>query len=154
MRGDLVAVVDEPVEIEPGVKYTFLRFTYEGQAEVGEDPLSHEISYTRVGRTTPGDIVVSNINAVNKAICVIPHDLGGLLISNEYTVLRPRPGVDADTLYLWSVLRSPAVTAEWISTASGVGRHRLGLPVCSARPLATSVRAASHRESLPRSNGA
>jgi type I restriction enzyme M protein len=121
----LVDVVDEPVEIEPEARYTFLRVTYEGRAEVGEAALGHEISYSRVSRSTPGDIVVSNINAVNKAICVIPDDLAGLLISNEYTVLRLRKGVDADTLYLWSVLRSTAVVAEWISTASGVGRHRV-----------------------------
>jgi len=122
---DLVDVVDEPVEIEPGIRYTFLRVSYEGQAEIGDSALGHEISYNRVGRSTPGDIVVSNINAVNKAICVIPDDLSGLLISNEYTVLRLRPGVDADPLYLWSVLRSTAVIAEWISDSSGVGRHRV-----------------------------
>jgi len=121
----LVDVVDEPVVIEPEVRYTFLRVSYDGRAEIGDSALGHEISYKHVARSTPGDIVVSNINAVNKAICVIPDDLGGLLISNEYTVLRLRKGVDAEPLYLWSVLRSTAVVAEWISAASGVGRHRV-----------------------------
>jgi len=28
-------------------------------------------------------------------------------------------------MYLWSVLRSPAVIAEWLSAATGLGRHRV-----------------------------
>jgi len=69
--------------------------------------------------------VISHINAVNKAIGVVPDDMADLLVSHEYTALRLKPGVKADSLYLWSVLRSPAVIAEWISSASGVGRHRV-----------------------------
>ena len=30
-----------------------------------------------------------------------------------------------DTAYLWAVLRSAAVVAEWLSGATGVGRHRV-----------------------------
>ena len=55
--------------------------------------------------TRVGDIVVSNINAVNRATCVIPAGLDGLLASNEFTVLRLKPGVTADPQYIWSVLR-------------------------------------------------
>jgi hypothetical protein len=31
-----------------------------------------------------------------------------------------------DANYLWAVLRSAAVVAEWLSGATGVGRHRVG----------------------------
>ncbi len=34
-------------------------------------------------------------------------------------------GVEADPHYLWSVLRTAGVIAEWLSGASGVGRHRV-----------------------------
>ena len=55
----------------------------------------------------------------------MPDDLSHLLVSNEFTVLRPRPGVQADAYYIWSVLRTAGVIAEWLSGASGVGRHRV-----------------------------
>jgi restriction endonuclease S subunit len=76
-----------------------------------------------------GDIVVSNISAVYRAICVMPDDLQDLLISSEFTVLRLKDGVQADPYYLWSVLRTAGVIAEWLSGASGVGRHRVNWEV-------------------------
>jgi len=122
---ELVAPVNDPVVLDVATAYTFLRISYEGYAERGEEALGGEVSYSRIGRTKVGDIVVSNINAVNRAICVIPPGMDDLLVSNEFTVLRLRPGVKADPLYLWSILRSTAVIAEWISGSSGVGRQRV-----------------------------
>ena len=79
----------------------------------------------RLAAPAPGDIVVSNISAVYRAICVVSKDLDHLLVSNEFTVMRLKPTVDAGPLYIWSVLRSTAVIAEWLSGASGVGRTRV-----------------------------
>lgn len=121
----LVEPIEEYVELSPELTYTFLRISYEGYAEPGERALGREVSYSKVGRTKPGDIVVSNISAVYKAICVIPNSGQEMLTSNEFTVLRLKPNVKADTAYLWSVLRSTAVIAEWMSSSSGVGRHRV-----------------------------
>jgi type I restriction enzyme M protein len=45
--------------------------------------------------------------------------------SKEFTILRPKEGVEVDTTYLWAVLRSAAIVAEWLSGATGVGRHRV-----------------------------
>ncbi len=122
---ELVDLIEEPVTLDPETMYGFLRISYEGKAEVGEHALGREVSYSQIGRARPGDIVVSNISAVYRAICVMPED-AELLVSNEFTVLRPKKGVEVDTLYLWSVLRSSAVIAEWMSGSSGVGRHRVG----------------------------
>src|SRR5262245_5333393 len=47
------------------------------------------------------------------------------LISTEFTLLRLKPGVEVDSMYLLSVLRSAAVVAEMRSDSSGVGRHRV-----------------------------
>jgi type I restriction enzyme M protein len=126
---NLVDLVEEPIQIDPDQRYAFLRISYEGQAETGEPVLGREISYTRVGRPRVGDIVVSNISAVYKAICVIPPGKADLLVSTEFTVLRPKPEAKVDPEYLWSVLRSSAVIAQWISRASGVGRHRVDWPI-------------------------
>ena len=121
----LVDLVDEPIALQPDERYEFMRISYEGHAERGEIVLGREVSYSKIGRARAGDIVVSNISAVYKAICVVPKDLDHLLVSNEFTVMRLKPTVDADPLYIWSVLRSTAVIAEWLSGASGVGRTRV-----------------------------
>jgi type I restriction enzyme M protein len=121
----LVDLIDDPVTLDPKASYKFLRISYEGRAEVGEEALGREVSYSKIGRARVGDIVVSNISAVYKAICVIPDGLDGLLVSNEFTVMRLKPGVKADPLYIWSVLRSTAVIAEWLSSGTGVGRTRV-----------------------------
>lgn len=122
----LVSPVEEPIEIDPDTRYEFLKITYEGRADISENRLGREISYSQIGRAKSGDIVVSNINAVNRAICVMPEYFEHLLVSNEYTILRPRTGVEVDSHYVWGVLRTAGVIAEWLSNASGVGRHRIG----------------------------
>ena len=78
LLGALVDPVDEHVNLDPDEYYRFLRISYEGRAEVGEVTLGREVSYSKIGRAHVGDIVVSNINAVNKAICVIPAGMEGL----------------------------------------------------------------------------
>lgn len=115
----------EPIQLSPDKKYTFLRISYAGHAERGETSLGKEVGYSEVSTAKKGDIVVSNINAVNRAICVLPADAEDLLISSEFTILRPKKKTGVDPYYLWAVLRSAAVVAEWLSSATGVGRHRV-----------------------------
>ncbi len=139
---NLVDPIEEHVTLDPEKRYRFLRISYEGRTEHGEEALGKEVSYARVGLTCVGDIIVSNISAVYKAICVIPKGMDGLLVSNEFTVMRLKPGVDADPQYIWSVLRSTAVIAEWLSGASGVGRTRVDWEILRSQkiPLLSSKR--------------
>ena len=123
--GNIVDPVDDPIVLDAETRYTFLRISYEGRAERGDTALGKEVSYSKVGRTKVGDVIVSNISAVYRAICVVPVGMDDLLLSNEFTVLRLKPGAQADPYYLLSILRSTAVIAQWISSASGVGRHRV-----------------------------
>lgn len=115
----------DPINLVDDQEYSFLRITYKGRAEPGDKRLGREVGYKEVSTAKPGDIVVSNINAVNRAICVIPPEAEDLLISKEFTILRPLDAEQVDTTYLWAVLRSAAVVAEWLSGATGVGRHRV-----------------------------
>jgi type I restriction enzyme M protein len=123
--GNLVDPVRSPVRLEPESEYAFLRITYEGRAERGDIRLGKEVGYQEVMTAQEGDIVISNINAVNRAICVLPREAESFLISSEFTVLRSKQQ-NLDPAYLWAVLRSAAVVAEWLSDATGVGRHRVG----------------------------
>lgn len=122
---NLVDPVETLVPVEPDALYQFLKISYEGRAERGDSALGREISYPKVGTMAAGDIVLSNINAVHRAICVLPAGMDDLVVSNEFTVLRKKPSADIDPAYLWSVLRSTAVVAEWITGSSGMGRHRV-----------------------------
>jgi len=121
----LVTPVWEPTTLAADKEYAFLRITYAGQAEPGEKSLGREVNYAQVATAKAGDIVVSNISAVYRAICVLPPEGEGWLISKEFTVLRCKEGAQVDATYLWAVLRSAAVVAEWLSGATGVGRHRV-----------------------------
>ncbi len=123
--GDLVDLVQEQVVIDPDKNYSFLRVTYSGRAERGETRRGDELSYSKMCVAKVGDLVVSNIGAVYGSICVIPPSLEDCLVSSEFTVMRPKKEVKADVMYIWSILRSPVVLAEWISDSSGVSRHRI-----------------------------
>jgi len=123
--GSLVDLVEDPLALKADQYYTFLKVSYAGRAEAGDRLLGKEVTYAGVKRAQSGDLVVSNINAVNKAICVIPDGIDHMAISPEYTVLRLKPTAKADAYYLWCVLRSAAVVAEFLSSSSGAGRHRV-----------------------------
>lgn len=125
--GDLADPVESSVVLDPGTSYAFLRISYAGYATRGESILGSEIPGLWVGQAREGDIVVSNINAVNGATCVLPAKAESYLLTSEFTVLRIKPEKrkDVDEMYLWSVLRSPAVIAEWLSSSTGQGRHRV-----------------------------
>ena len=122
----LVDLIEEPIEIDPSATYTFLQVTYSGEAKEGERRLGKEMSYSNVFRARPGDIIVANIGAVYGATCVLPDDLNHVILTTENTVLRVKPNIKADPMYLWSVLRSDAFRAEWLSGATGLARTRVG----------------------------
>ena len=69
--------------------------------------------------------MISGIAAIYGAIGVMPAGMEDVLISKEYTILRIKPSVKIDPMYLWSVLRTSAIKAEWLSAASGLARHRV-----------------------------
>lgn len=117
--------IEEEVNLDPNTRYAFLRISYEGRPERGDTALGKEVSYSKIFKARLDDIVISNINAVNKAICVMPDSMSALLISQAFTVLRLKPSMRGrtDLFYIWSVLRTPAIVAEWLSHTTGFGRH-------------------------------
>ena len=123
--GNLVDPVWNPVQLDPKASYSFLQVSYAGYAEEGETRLGSEVSYKHISTAQAGDIIISNISAVYRAICVLPKWGEKLLLSSEFTILRIKDKNKLDPDYLWSVLRSSAVIAEWLSGATGVGRRRV-----------------------------
>lgn len=122
---NLVDSIWTPAKLSPSKEYKFLQITYLGHARLGETRLGKEVSYKNVSTALAGDIIISNISAVYRAICVLPKWAEDMLISSEFTILRIKEEKKLDSAYLRAVLRSSAVIAEWLSGATGVGRHRV-----------------------------
>lgn len=118
-------LIENEISTEPDKQYTFLRVTYDGRAEKGDKVLGKEVSYSKVFSANEYDIVISNINAVNKATCIMPPGMSNLLISPAFTILRLKPTMEGkvDPMYVWTILRTPAIIAEWLSHTTGFGRH-------------------------------
>lgn len=133
--GDLVDNIEEPIRLEAAQKYTFINVTYSGRCERGEDRLGKEVTYKKISIARVDDLVVSGMGAVYRAICVVPPPMSGLLISSEFTILRIKPDVKLDPMYLWSVLRSAAIVAEWLSDSTGLGRARVGWDVLKRQTI-------------------
>jgi len=95
---------------------------YEGVAEEAERVYPAESSFNKLFPISEGDIVISNIAASHGSIAVVPPDLDGCAVSNEYTILRCKPGYDPTVMQL--VLRSPEVRADILLTSSGANRTR------------------------------
>jgi type I restriction enzyme M protein len=104
-----------------------LSVSYDGNAKEPEEQVRETIKYPQLYYARKGDLVVSHINAVNGAICVVPDKYDGAVVSPEYTVLTPKEGINPYAL--WAILRSPELRAEFLAKASGMGRHRIDAEV-------------------------
>lgn len=105
-------------------KVTYLVVGYDGFARAGDEiRLSEQKSVPNLIRVHTGDIVMSNINAVHGSICVVPEHLDKMVVTTEFTIFRPQPGVDPRVV--WALLRSPEIRSEFLVTARGAGRTRV-----------------------------
>ncbi len=107
---------DHPEEVR------ILVVRYEGIAESDGEILPAEGSYSKLYPVHQGDIVISNIAASHGSIAMVPPELDGCVVSNEYTVLQPKAGFDPIVLQL--ILRSPEVRADILLSSSGANRTR------------------------------
>ena len=99
----------------------YLRVRYDGFAEAGEDlPTDGDGQFFKV---RAGDVVISHINAVNGAVAIVPVELDGAVVTNEFTVCRAKDGVDPRLV--WSLLRTQEARSDLLILATGIGRTRV-----------------------------
>jgi len=101
----------------------YLRVRYDGFCESGDEAFTGDLPNIKLTRVEEGDIVFSHINAIHGAVGIVPAELAGYVVTNEYTVCRANERISASVL--WTILRSNEARAELILLATGIGRTRV-----------------------------
>ncbi|MDR1470807.1 MAG: N-6 DNA methylase [Spirochaetaceae bacterium] len=113
----------EPVKDFPDEEFRIMTITYTGRCKTDETRLGKEINFKKMKVVRTGDIVFSDLNAFHGAIGYITEEFDGALASGSYTVLKCYN--DGDSLYLWSILRTTEIRADFLSSAIGMGRQTI-----------------------------
>jgi len=114
----------EPRKNHPDEEYRILIITYDGRCRADEKRLGSEINYSKMKVVRTGDIVFSVYNTINGAIGYVTEDIDGALAASEsYIVVRCND--DKNSLYLWSILRTTEIRADFLSSAIGMGRQTI-----------------------------
>jgi len=103
-----------------------LRVSYSGFATADPEMPASETTYSELYRVYAGQIVISNIAATYGSIVVVPAECDGCVVSNEYTVLDVKTGLDPEIA--WVVLRSSEARADMLLLATGANRTRVSWP--------------------------
>ena len=111
----------EPRKDHPDEEYRILTITYDGRCRADEKRLGREINYSKMKIVRTGDIVFSEYNAFHGAIGYVTGEFDGALASGSYTVVKCND--DKNSLYLWSILRTTEIRADFLSSAIGMGRQ-------------------------------
>jgi type I restriction enzyme M protein len=104
-------------------EFRILTITYDGRCRTEEKRIGKEINYAKMKVVRTGDIVFSEYNAFHGAIGYITEEFDGALASGSYTVVKCHN--DRNSLYLWSILRTTEIRADFLSSAIGMGRQTI-----------------------------
>lgn len=102
---------------------TLLLVRYSGIAEAGEEIVASDTTYSKLYRARSGDVVISNIAASYGSMAVVPIELDGCVVSNEYTILRAKEGFHPSILQI--ILRSPEIRSDILLGSTGANRTRM-----------------------------
>ncbi|MDN3478298.1 N-6 DNA methylase [Curtobacterium sp. APC 4022] len=116
-------LADTPAVTATDDTVQYLRVRYDGACEPGDIVSLADIPKQTLTRVRTGDLVVSHINAVHGAVGLVPEELDGSVVTNEYTVCQIIGDIDA--YLVWALLRSPETRADMIIRATGIGRTRV-----------------------------
>jgi type I restriction enzyme M protein len=108
----------------PSTKFRILTIMYSGRCKTEETRLGKNINYRKMKIVRKGDLVFSEYNTCHGAIGYITEEFDGALASGSYTVVRCFK--DYDSLYLWSILRTTEIRADFLTSAIGMGRQTIG----------------------------
>lgn len=96
---------------------------YNGDIDCGDEIVASDTTYSKLYIVNTGDLVISNIAASYGSVSVVPKELDGCVVSNEYTVLRAIHPYKANIIK--HVLRSPEIRSEILLSSTGANRTRM-----------------------------
>lgn len=96
---------------------------YNGDIDEGEEINACDSQYSKLFVVNTGDLVISNIAASYGSIAVVPEELDGCVVSNEYTVLQAKNSYDVKVIKC--ILRSPEIRSEILLSSTGSNRTRM-----------------------------
>jgi type I restriction enzyme M protein len=141
----------------PNTAFRILTITYSGRCKTEETRLGKNINYKKMKVLRTGDLVFSDYDTFNGAIGFITDEFDGALASGSYTVVKCFN--EHDSLYLWSILRTTEMRADFLTSAIGMGRQTVSwediknvevpfLPIEERQRISDSIRNAWQQEKL------
>jgi type I restriction enzyme M protein len=110
--GDVLEEVSDIERLDPEVEYGLLGVRWWGEGVfLRERKLGREISSKSLNRVTAGDVIYNRLFAFKGSFAVIPEDLDGFFVSNEFPTFRVKASVDEPVLvakYIVHAFNSPA----------------------------------------------
>ncbi len=105
----------------PNKEFRILEITYSGRCYIKEKRAGRNINYKKMTVVHTGDLIFSSYNTFQGAMGYATEEIDGAVASNSYIVTRAN-NIE-DSLYLWSILRTTEIRAEFLTSAIGMGRQ-------------------------------
>lgn len=102
---------------------TYLKVTYSGEAQRGDDIDPTTTQHQKLFVVRKGDVAISNIAATYGSVGHVGEDVDGCVASSEYTVLTTKNNIPPRVL--WVLLRSRVFRSEMLLAATGANRTRV-----------------------------
>ena len=127
-----------------------LKVTYDGDVLEADRKVGDELSYATLYKVHQWDILFSNMGVGRGAIGIVPEELDGTYVSNEYTILSANSKEDA--IYYCTLLRTKEILGDILSSTTGMNRGRLRWE--NMRTIEVPLRDSGDRASLRAAVGA
>lgn len=122
--GDLVNEVQRPVRLEPEVEYLLVNAKRNRAGiTIRERKIGRDIKVKSQFQIKAGDFLVSKRQIVHGACGIVPRELDGAIVSNEYLVLRS--GKDLDLRYFSHLTHSPYFQRTCFHSSIGVDVEKM-----------------------------
>ena len=97
--GDVLEVIERPAKLDDGQEYQLVTAKRSRGGVVPRERLRGRQILTKTQfYTQAGDFLISRRQIIHGACGIVPEELNGAVVSNEYTTLRNRPSLDINYL--------------------------------------------------------
>jgi len=117
--GSMLAETQRPIELSDHAEYRLVtvKRRYGGLISRG-NMKGHEILVKTQFEVRNRDFLISKRQIVHNACGLVPEELEGSVVSNEYSVLTPKSGCSID--FFWWFAMQPSVSASFMSCSVGI----------------------------------